>query len=239
MKKKAPLAALVILTLSLAIMAVSGVRMVSTRAELNQSEVTYEGDLELNSIDVKLLENGEETETLLSSLGNMEPGYSYEEVIAVRNPLDTEEFIRVIVTKSWQDASGKKLTTLKPDYIEIGYDDEEYNTAYWQENTSEASANGERKIYYLTKALEKGDSEPLFNHIRVNGRIAEEYEVQDPVEENGVKVIKVVYKYDGVQCVVEIEVQSLQTTSAAKAITGVWGTDNLSVNESTMEIEVK
>ena len=97
--------------------------------------------MNMQSIGVSLLENdkvvssrdyvsnnewkgtseGELLTDLLGKDDTFTPGKKYNEAISVKNSGTIDTFVRVIITKSWQDKEGKKNTTLSPDLIELNF----------------------------------------------------------------------------------------------------------------------
>ena len=97
------------------------------------------------------------------------PGKKYEEAIGVTNSGNIDTFVRVIITKSWQDADGNKNTTLSPDLIELNY----LTDNGW--TIAEDQSTPERTVLYYTKAVGVGESTPaLSDTLRINQSIASE-----------------------------------------------------------------
>ena len=46
-------------------------------------------------------------------------GKKYDEEISVYNSGNIDEFVRIIITKTWQNANGEKITDLSPEIIEL------------------------------------------------------------------------------------------------------------------------
>ena len=87
--------------------------------------------------------------------------------ISVKNSGNIDTFVRVILTRSWQDAEGKKNTSLSPDLIELNY----LTDNGWV--IAEDQSTPERTVLYYTKALPVGETTPaLSDTIRVNESIA-------------------------------------------------------------------
>ena len=120
--------------------------------------------------------NGREPQrvTLLTNLlGKDEtftPGKKYNEAISVKNSGTIDTFVRVILTKSWQDEEGKKNTTLSPDLIELNFlTDNGWQVAKDQSYQSEQSEQyKERTVLYYTKAVAAGDSTPALSDTTPN-----------------------------------------------------------------------
>ncbi len=118
------------LVLTAAALLLVGSTVGSTRAALTYYSENYSAQMNMQSIGVSLLENdkvvssrdyvsnnewkGTSDGTLLTNLlGKDEtftPGKKYNEAISVKNSGTIDTFVRVIITKSWQDKEGKKHT---------------------------------------------------------------------------------------------------------------------------------
>ena len=228
--KRTPIAAMIVLALALVTAVVSGTQLVSTRAALNPSTATYDGEIEVSTLDVQLYENGKaSTGALLSDLKQMEPGKKYEEKVSAYNGADASEYVRMIVRKYWTDADGKNIA-LDPEFIELRYDSKEYNDSDWAINPKESTE--ERSVYYLKKSLAGNkESAVLFNSIRVNEEIAKDYTTSE--KDN---IITLTYKYDGATVNIEVEVQSVQEAHGDKAVPSAWGVSNVKANEGSLEV---
>lgn len=129
------------LVLTAAALLLVGSTVGSTRAALTYYSENYSAQMNMQSIGVSLLENdkvvssrdyvsnnewkGTSEGTLLTNLlGKDEtftPGKKYNEAISVKNSGTIDTFVRVIITKSWQDEEGKKNTELSPELIELNF----------------------------------------------------------------------------------------------------------------------
>ena len=199
-------------------------------------------DLKMGSIDVRLLENGnitpeaskEKEGWLLSDLSDksVDPGYAYDEVIEARNTADQPEYVRVIVRKYWMDKDNKRVD-LDPSLIKLGYKNADFNSDAWIINDAETT--DEQTVYYMRKALPaKTDSPALFDKISADASLADAYTLE--TSEDG-KTITATYEYDGLHMGLDIEVQSIQHTSANEAITSAWGVTNVTVSDGTVSIK--
>ena len=212
----------------------------STRAALTYYSENYSAQMNLKHIGVSLVENGQvvssrdyvsgnewsgntEGKLLANMLGEKEkftPGKRYNEAISVKNSGNIDTFVRVILTRSWQDAEGKKNTSLSPDLIELNY----LTDNGWV--IAEDQSTPERTVLYYTKALPVGETTPaLSDTIRVNESIA-----QDVTKKVDGNTIRYTYKYDGYSFHVDAEVDAVQTHNAQEAIKSAWGVD-VSVND--------
>ena len=243
------------LVLTAAALLLVGSTVGSTRAALTYYSENYSAQMNMQSIGVSLLENdkvvssrdyvsnnewkGTSEGTLLTNLlGKDEtftPGKKYNEAISVKNSGTIDTFVRVIITKSWQDEEGKKNTTLSPDLIELNFlTDNGWEIAKDQSEQSEQYK--ERTVLYYTKALEAGKPTPaLSDTLRINPSIASD--VEQNVSKDG-KTITYTYKYNGYTFHIDAEVDAVQTHNAKDAIKSAWGVDvNVSDDETTMSLQ--
>ena len=164
------------------------------------------------------------------------PGKKYNEAISVKNSGTIDTFVRVIITKSWQDKEGKKNTELSPDLIELNFlTDNGWEIAKDQSYQSEQSDQyKERTVLYYTKALKAGKPTPaLSDTLRINPSIA-----SDVTKVPKGKTITYTYKYNGYTFHIDAEVDAVQTHNAKDAIKSAWGVDvNVSDDETTMSLQ--
>lgn len=247
-KKKKSFPKVTVLLLAAAAVLLVGSGVGSARAALTYYSENYSVQMNMQSIGVSLTENGDvvssrdyaepdkwegSTEgTLLSKmLGENEkftPGKKYEEAIGVTNSGNIDTFVRVIITKSWQDADGNKNTTLSPDLIELNY----LTDNGWA--IAEDQSTPERTVLYYTKAVGVGESTPaLSDTLRINQSIASE--VTKTVKDNSITYS---YQYDGYTFHVDAEVDAVQTHNAKDAIKSAWGVD-VNVSEDETEISLQ
>ena len=244
------------LVLTAAALLLVGSTVGSTRAALTYYSENYSAQMNMQSIGVSLLENdkvvssrdyvsnnewkGTSEGTLLTNLlGKDEtftPGKKYNEAISVKNSGTIDTFVRVIITKSWQDKEGKKHTELSPDLIELNF----LTDNGWQ--VADAQSTRERTVLYYTKALKAGKPTPaLSDTLRINPSIASD--VTKPVPESEKesekgKTITYTYKYNGYTFHIDAEVDAVQTHNAKDAIKSAWGVDvNVSDDETTMSLQ--
>lgn len=236
------------LVLTAAALLLVGSTVGSTRAALTYYSENYSAQMNMQSIGVSLLENdkvvssrdyvsnnewkGTSEGTLLTDLlGKDEtftPGKKYNEAISVKNSGTIDTFVRVIITKSWQDEEGNKNTTLSPDLIELNF----LTDNGWQ--IAKDQSTTERTVLYYTKAVAAGDSTPaLSDTIRIKPSIAKD--VTKHVDGN---TITYTYKYNGYTFHIDAEVDAVQTHNAKDAIKSAWGVDvNVSDDETTMSLQ--
>lgn len=236
------------LILTAAALLLVGSTVGSTRAALTYYSENYSAQMNMQSIGVSLLENdkvvssrdyvsnnewkGTSEGTLLTNLlGKDEtftPGKKYNEAISVKNSGTIDTFVRVIITKSWQDKEGKKNPKLSPDLIELNF----LTDNGWQ--IAKDQSTTERTVLYYTKAVAAGDSTPaLSDTIRIKPSIAKD--VTKHVDGN---TITYTYKYNGYTFHIDAEVDAVQTHNAKDAIKSAWGVDvNVSDDETTMSLQ--
>lgn len=240
------------LILTAAALLLVGSTVGSTRAALTYYSENYSAQMNMQSIGVSLLENdkvvssrdyvsnnewkGTSEGTLLTNLlGKDEtftPGKKYNEAIRVKNSGTIDTFVRVIITKSWQDEEGKKNTELSPELIELNF----LTDNGWQ--VADAQSTKERTVLYYTKAVAAGDTTPaLSDTLRINPSIASDVTKHVTESEKG-KTITYTYKYNGYTFHIDAEVDAVQTHNAKDAIKSAWGVDvNVSDDETTMSLQ--
>lgn len=238
------------LILTAAALLLVGSTVGSTRAALTYYSENYSAQMNMQSIGVSLLENdkvvssrdyvsndewkgtseGELLTNLLGKDDTFTPGKKYEEAISVQNSGNIDTFVRVIITKSWQDKEGKKNTVLSPDLIELNF----LTDNGWQIAADQSTT--ERTVLYYSNAVTAGDTTPaLSDTIRINPSIASD--VTKHVSEDG-RSITYTYKYDGYTFHIDAEVDAVQTHNAKDAIKSAWGVDvNVSDDETTMSLQ--
>ena len=178
------------LVLTAAALLLVGSTVGSTRAALTYYSENYSAQIEMQNIGVSLLENGDVVssqdftsknqqevtngELLTGLLGEKEkfaPGKKYKEELSVQNSGNIDTFVRVILTKSWQDKEGNKNTTLSPDLIELNF----LTANGWV--VADQQTTDERTVLYYTKAVKAGDTTPaLSDTLRIDPKIATEVE---------------------------------------------------------------
>lgn len=240
------------LVLTAAALLLAGSTIGSTRAALTYYSENYSAQMDMQSIGVSLLENDKvvssrdyvsgdewkgttEGELLGDLLGEDEtftPGKKYDEAISVKNSGNIDTFVRVIITKSWQDKEGKKNTELSPELLELNF----LTDNGWVVAKDQSTI--ERTVLYYTKAVAAGDStSALSDTLRINPSIATEVKKQVTETKKG-QTITYVYKYDGYTFHIDAEVDAVQTHNAKDAIKSAWGVDvNVTDDETTISLQ--
>lgn len=250
-KNKKFLSAGPVLLLSASALLLLGSTVGSTRAALTYYSDNYAAQMSVSSIGVSLTENGKTvssrdyshkgnewdvtTGSLLEDLKKEEkivPGHAYDEVLGVTNSGSIDNYVRVILTKSWTDEKGNKDTTLSPNLIDLNV--VEGNGWIVDENAS----TPERTLLYYTGIVPAGGSTPAFTDtLTIDKAIADKVKIEESTDANGNKVINHVYKYDGYQFHVDAEVDAVQTHSAQEAIKSAWGVDVNVAADGTLSLQ--
>lgn len=212
----------------------------STRAALTYYSDNYVAEVNVHEIGVSLIENGKEVvatnygqsddneasykgSLLADMLAEGEAfvlGKTYDEKLAVGNNGTIDSYVRVILTKSWVDAEGKKDTTLDPALIELNI----LEANGWV--VDEAATTAERTVLYYTDVLGVGETTPIFaDTLKVNENISTKVYETKTTDENGYTTITYEYAYDGYTFFLEAEVDAVQTHNAEDAIKSAWGVD--------------
>ena len=143
--------------------------------------------------------------------------YDYDENVKIQNTSTGEydEYVRVLVRKSWINSDGTKNTNLDPSVITLK------TTSDWVEDTTEKTTEG--SVYYYKKPL------AVNGEVQFLDAISFEREILNGVTTTNVSqdgtIVKNVYGYDGKTFEIEIRVDAVQTHSGAEAILGAWGVD--------------
>lgn len=181
----------------------------------------------------RLLQGGEFNQ------GSFKIGYAYPEIIQVRNsagegfipPIQGQiaEYVRVSVSKYWEDKDGNKITTVSPDLINVVY---EANNG-WFEDTNAAST--ERRIFYYDSLLQPGETtKALTKSVAVDPSILSNV-TEETTTENGVTTIVTKFDYNGVRLCLEATAYAVQEHNAEDAIHSAWGT-NVTVNNGKLSL---
>lgn len=217
----------------------------SARAALTYYSDQYSASMDMSTIGVSLKENGKVVssktyddqadattngegkllQNLLKEDEKFVLGKTYDEKLAVENSGNIDTFVRVVLTKSWQDKEGKNVD-LSPALIELGF-----NQDGWVIN--EAQSTDERVVLYYTKVVESKKTTPDFmKTIRISNQLSTMYtKVEDE------KTIKYQYTYNGYTFILDAEVDAVQTHNAKDAIKSAWGID-VNVNDDETELSL-
>lgn len=212
-----------VLLLAAAAVLLCGSAVGSARAALTYYSENYVAGIETSSIGVSLVENGVETDVLLANMleedERLTLGKDYAEAICVANTGSVDSYVRVILTKSWKDAEGKKDTTLSPALIDLNL----LEGNGWVVDASAETA--ERTVLYYGGILPAGAvSSAISDVISIDPAVGTKV-IQTVKEDTNGKIISYEYEYDGYTAHIDAEVDAVQTHNAADAIKSAWGVD--------------
>lgn len=228
-----------VILLAAAALLLIGSAVGSTQAALTYYSETYTAQVTVSNIGVSLLENGKAVshrdyiendkwdEVTGVLLENMLPedeelvlGKTYQEEITVANSGTIDTYVRVILTKSWQDANGVKNTALSPKLIDLNL----VTGGKWI--VDEEASTAERTVLYYTDILPAGATAPILaDTLRIDPAIGTKVIETVKTDENDYETITYVHEYDGYTFNIEAEVDSVQTHNAVDAIKSAWGVD--------------
>lgn len=193
-----------------------------TKAAPTYVSNNYRAEVEVPDLGTALVENGEDVgdEGLLQGItGNVKPGKKYDEVLAVRNTRNSDEYVRVTVRKYWTDKDGNKLRDRDTDLIDLEFD----TTGGW--TIDDGSTTDERTVLYYAHVLPVGRTSDPFTKSLTISKDLPVLVTQEREEVDGGTVITTTYTYDDVLFVVEADVDAVQTHSPVEAILSAWGVD--------------
>lgn len=226
--------------LVLAVILLAGSAIGSTRAAITYYSDNYTAEITVSQIGVSLLENGETVSSrnynnsewkidtnngstaggalltdMLAENEKLALNRKYDEKLSVKNSGSIDEYVRVRVYRYWMK-DGKKVTTLAPDLIDLNF----VNSDVWVQGPA---ASTECVEFFHKGFLPSGEeSVPFADTIRIDGKVASEARTE--VDE-AAGTVTTVYKYDGVEFHVDVEVDAVQTHNAQEAIKSAWGVD--------------
>ena len=225
----------------------------STRAALTYYSETYTAQIDVQSIGVTLVENGEivsyrdythadnvwnQASGQLLALPEGEQwqvGRTYPESLRVRNSGSIDEYVRVKLYKYWVDQEGRKLPHLSPAMIDVHLtndhwivDDRTTTAKMWEDDPRD----GELIVLYydspLAAAGEGGvfyETESFVDSVTIKNDVMTKVTETYSTDANGWTTVRTVYDYEGASFVVEAEVDAVQTHNAQSAIKSAWGVD--------------
>ena len=163
----------------------------------------------------------------------MREGFEKEE-LSVTNSGSIDSFVRMVITKYWQDADGTKDTKLSPDLIRLNC----LTDNGWV--MDEKASTPERTILYYTNLLTPGETTPsLSDTLQIDAAVSRKVkETITKEDENGYQTIETVYEYDGYRFYIEAEADAVQTHNAQEAIKSAWGVD-VEVSEDGKTIRLR
>ena len=225
----------------------------STRAALTYYSETYSAQIDVQSIGVSLVENGNvvsyrdythadnqwnQASGQLLTLPEGEQwqiGRTYPESLSVRNSGSIDEYVRVKLYKYWVDENGSKLTHLSPAMIKLHLTNDHWivdDKATTAKMGEDDPRDGEMIVLYydspLPAAGEGGlfyETESFLDSVTIDSSVTEKVTEERRVDANGWTTVTMTYDYDGASFVVEAEVDAVQTHNAQSAIKSGWGVE--------------
>lgn len=216
----------------------------STRAALTYYSENYEMRIEVPSIGVSLVENGdvvgsrnyvgnqwqESGGELLANMlpGENEklvPGRKYDEALRVRNSGTIDSYVRVILYKNWtKDGETVADTELSPDLIDLNLTGNGWIV-------DEDASTAERTVLYYTSILPSGqDTSPFSDWLRIDSSIGDKV-TETRTTADGWTTVTTTFAYDGYRFNIKAEADAVQTHNAVEAIRSAWGVD-VSIGEN-------
>jgi len=250
MKKKFKFSPVALLVMAAILLVASTVG--STQAALTYYSENYSAQVTVSNIGVALLENDKEEpvsyqhflETgewdiqkgeLMTKLTDGQPvvlGKSYKEELCVQNTGAIDTYVRVILTRSWQqdkDGDGvyEKDPYLSPELIKWNLQTGE--NGWMLDDRAEALGDAEpyreQAVLYYKNVLGEDQKTPNFmDAVSIDPLVGTKMLIEETEDANG-KTIVYTYAYDGYKFVVEAEVNAVQTHNAVDAIKSAWGVD--------------
>ena len=207
------------------------------RAALTYFSEDLRSEVELDSIAVQLLENGNAVsgsgailKDFLGTDTELIPGKTYSEELSVKNTGEIDQFVRVTVYKYWGDKDGNKRTDLDASYITLGL----VTDGGWTADSD--SATEERTVLYYGTALEAGEESSLFlESVTIDGQIGKIVDQVYESTEDGLTTVTTTYVYDGAYFYLSAMVDAVQTHSGQDAIRSAWG-QKVTVSGSTLTL---
>lgn len=213
---------LIILAAGLVVVGASSVG--ATRAAVTYSEGAEQVDFSTSKLSVDLRElQGDDYVSISGDKGltfpsiaedgdNFKIGKKYSEDVKIVNDSTGtyDEYVRVVVRKSWKNADGSKSTVLNPEHIELG------TPNGW----ISGDKTEEQEVFYYTAPLAPGDEVQFVDSITISNNVLS---FVKNVEGDTAGTVVNEYKYDGKIFSVELKVDAVQAHNAEEAILGAWG----------------
>lgn len=229
-----------------------------TQAALSYYSDTYVARLQASNIGVTLNENDNpvahrdydydgawDQETLEadpslvrllqgSEFKNFTIGKEYDEELTVTNSGSIAEYVRVTVSKYWEDKDGNKVTDVDPALIKLTLAKDYEND--WFVDTTEGASTIERSVYYYKRLLQPGDTtSALTDKISVDSKIGNKVTQEETKNEDDTITIVTKYDYNGIRFCLEATAYAVQEHNVVDAIHSAWGT-NVTVNNGTLSM---
>lgn len=209
----------------------------TARAALTYYSENYTTRVSMDNIGVTILEDGsrlswrdysdrsdgtwDETKGVLKLNaadpdGTVKPGVKYAEELAVKNSGDIDAYVRVAITKYWENPDGSRCQELTPDLIHLG----EAGNGWI---IDPKATTDERLVLYYTKPVAVGASTSAFlDSVTVDKSLADMV-IETKAHDGKYTTVTTEFAYDGVKMGLVIEADAVQTHSAADAAWSAWG----------------
>ncbi len=190
----------------------------ATRAAINAYSASNTIEFSTSEFTISILQDGEALQDgkisfdKLEEDGSIKIGKKYNTSVAIQNVSSNyDEYVRVIVRKSWKNADGSKNTSLDPDLIKLTVN------SSWEKYEGEGYSK-EYEVYYLPTVLPGATSQEFLQGFLIDNKVVEEY----TTKESG-STITNVYTYNGESVSISIQADAVQTRHAKDAIYAAWG----------------
>ena len=203
-----------------------------TRAALNAVSPNGDATLETNAIDIDMVgadNKALDTENIMSDVEKVIPGRNYDKTVKVKNNA-ADAYVRVVVTKYWEDDKGEKTNEIEPKQIMLMNSGVDITDAKWTSDggwiRSTAESTPETEVFYYSSMLKSGaTSDPLFTQVRVNENVLADFSTKEEKVDKNHTNITYEYTFNGYSLCISAEAQAVQTHSAVKAMKSLWGVD--------------
>lgn len=215
-----------------AILLMSTGGLMGTRAALNVISPNGDATLETNAIDIDVVDADDsvvEQSDLMRGIDKVIPGRNYDKTVKVKNNA-ADAYVRVVVTKYWEDDKGEKTNEIEPTQIMLMNSGVDITDAKWTSGggwiRSKDESTAETEVFYYSSMLKSGaTSDPLFTAVRVNENVLADFSIKEEKVDKNHTNITYEYTFNGYSLCISAEAQAVQTHSAVKAMKSLWGVD--------------
>lgn len=168
-----------------------------------RTEKDAKSPISSTNLGIEIMENNQAVQDGEFVLNNLTPGATIDKKLYVENVKDSSSYIRVTLTKFWQNENGEKLPDKMAEEIIVNVLDDNWII----DDTSDR--NGE--VVYMYYCLPVASDEKTTNFLD-SIQISEDGKTLDN-------------SYAGLSAVVDVEVDAIQQYAAKDAILAEWGLD--------------
>lgn len=169
-------------------------------------------------------------------------GVCYAEELKVRNATNNTnntstsdkhitQYIRVTITRYWENDQNKKLASLDPAFIQLLLGDTPLSS---QKDAPRFEANGwlednksrtpERMVLYYTLPVKPGDeTKPFADTFRIDPKAGEEMTLEEISSSSDGVTVERIYRYNNASFHLDVRVDAVQDHHAADAMQSAWG----------------